>query len=100
MQPENLKPRSILSAPIESAASVFSSTDNPIPLVDWIDSFLKTLEQFNGIVDKIVTVRIIPCPASPSMLTRCLDSSLHTSSVDYPLIRSQGLAVALHRRAI
>ena len=68
---------STVAAPIESATSVLSGTDNPIPLLDWISSLLKSLEKFNGIVDKIATVRIsiTLCSASQSMLTRCLDSS-------------------------
>ena len=66
-------------------------------LVDWITSFLKSLEKFNGIMDQIATVSIMLCPATPSwVLMRCLDSSLRASSVDYPLFRLQGLANVLH----
>jgi len=85
---------SIVAVPIQSTASAVSSTDNPIYLVNWISSFLKTLEKFNAVVDKIATVSISLCPASPPMLIRCLDSSLRASSMDYPLFRFQGLAVA------
>ena len=86
-----------VAVPIQSAASVLNGTNNPIALIDWIFSFLKTLEKFNGVVDKIATVRIsiALCSASLSMLVRCLDSSLRTSSVDYPLVRFQGLSIAL-----
>ena len=88
---------SAVSAPIQRAASALSGTDNPIALVDWISSFLKTLEKFNDVVDKIATVSITLSPASPSMLIRCLDSSLRASSVDYPLFCFQSLAVTLPR---
>jgi len=76
-------------------APMLSGTDNPIPLVDWISSFLKTLEKFHAAVDKIATVSITLWPANLSrMLIRCLDSSLRASSVDYPLFCSQGLVAA------
>jgi len=88
---------STVAAPIQSVASAVSGTDNPIALVDWISSFLKTLEKFNGVVDEIATVSITLYPASLSMPIRCLDSSLRASSVDYPLFCFQGLAVAPHR---
>ena len=87
---------STIAAPIQTVASSLSSTADPIVLVDWISSFIKTLEKFNGIVDKIATVRITLFPARLSMVIQCLDSSLRTSSMDYPLIRFQGLAVALY----
>ena len=87
---------STIAAPIQTVASSLSGTDNPIVLVDWISSFIKTLEKFNGVVDKISTARITLFPASLSMLIQCLDSSLRTSSVGYPLIRFQGLVVALY----
>ena len=83
----------IVAGPVQTAPSVVSGTDNPIDLVDWISSFIQTLEKFNNVVDKIATVGIIPSPASPLMLIQCLDSSLRASSVDYPLFRFQGLAV-------
>ena len=88
---------STVTGSIQSAASAVGDTNNPIDLVDWMSSFLKTLENFNGVVDKIATVGITLCPVSPSMLIRCLDSSLRASSVDYPLFCFQGLATALHR---
>jgi len=68
---------------------------NLISLVDSISSFLKTLEKFNGVVDRIATVSITLCLASPSMLIRCLDSFLCASSVDYPPFCFQGLVIAL-----
>jgi len=75
---------------IQGVASVFTGTDNPIALVDWFSSFLRTLEKFNGVVDKIVTVSIILCPAIQPMIFRlssnCLDSPLRASSVDYSLL--------------
>ena len=86
---------STVAAPVQSTASAVSSTDSPISLVDWISSFLKTLEKFNAVVGKIAMVGIMLCPISPArMLIQCLDSSLHASSVDYPLFCFQGLAVA------
>jgi len=57
-----------VTVPIQSVASALSGTDNPIPLVNWISSFLKTLEKFNGVVDKIATVSFTLCPESPPML--------------------------------
>jgi hypothetical protein len=47
----------VIAAPVQSAASAIGDADNPIPLVDFISSFLKTLSSFNSIVDKIATVR-------------------------------------------
>ena len=88
---------STVGGSIQSAASAVGDTNNPIDLVDWMSSFLETLENFNGVVDKVATVSITLCPVSPSMLIRCLDSSLRASSVDYPLFCFQGLATALHR---
>ena len=87
-----------ITVSIQSVASVLSGTDNPTALVDWISSFLRTLEKFNGVVGKIATVRIsiTLCSASPAMLIRCLDPSLRTSSVDHPLVRFEGLPVALY----
>ena len=85
---------STVVAPLQSMASVVNDTGDPISLVDGISSFLQTLEKFNGIVDKIATVSITLRLVRPSMPIRCLDSSLCTSSVDYPLVRFQGLAVA------
>ena len=73
---------SIVVAPVQSTASAVSGTDN---LVNWISSFLQTLEKFNAVADKIATVSIMLYPASPSMLIQCLDSSLRASSMDYPL---------------
>ena len=55
---------SIVGAPVQSTASAVSGTE-PNSLVDWISSFLKTLKQFNDIVDKIATASIILYPASP-----------------------------------
>jgi len=56
---------STITGPIQSAASVVSNTDNLIGLVDWIASFLETLETFNGVMNKIATVSITLCPARP-----------------------------------
>ena len=56
---------SFVAGPIRSAAS---AVDNPIALVDWFSSFLKTLEKFNGVVDKIATVSITLCPAIQSTI--------------------------------
>ena len=86
---------STVAAPIESTVSVLCGAENPTALVDWISSFLKTLEKFNGVVDKLATVCVTLCPAILFMLIRCLDPSLHTSNVDYPLVHFQGLAAAL-----
>ena len=49
---------STVAGPVQSAASAVGDTDNLIGLIDWISSFLKTLEKFNGIVDKIATVSV------------------------------------------
>ena len=86
-----------IAAPLQSVASAVTGTIDLIALGDWFSSFLKTLEKFNDVVDNIATVNITLCLASPSMLIRCLDSSLRASSVDYPLFCFQGLAFALHR---
>jgi len=84
------------AAPIQSVASAVSGTDNPISLVDWISSFIQTLEKFN-VGNKIATVSITLCPACPPrMLIQSLESSLRARSVDCPLFCSQGLTVALH----
>lgn len=58
-----MKGMSTLAGPVHSTAFVVSGTDNPIPLVDWISSFVQTLGKFNGVVDKIATVSItlFPC---------------------------------------
>ena len=53
-----------IAAPVQSAASAINDTDNPIALVDFISSFLKTLSSFNSVVDKIATVRSA-VPARP-----------------------------------
>ena len=47
----------VIAAPVQSAVSAISNADNPIPLVDFISSFLKTLNSFKSVVDKIATVR-------------------------------------------
>jgi len=47
----------IIAAPVQSAASAINDADNPIALLDFISSFLKTLSSFNSVVDKIATVR-------------------------------------------
>jgi len=86
---------STVAAHIQSTTSVASSTDNPIALVDWISSFLETLKKFNALVDQIIAVSVTLCFVSPPMLIQCLDSSLRASSVDCPLVCSQGLAIAL-----
>jgi len=65
---------STVATPVQIAASTVSDTDSPISLVDWISSFLKTLEKFDGIVDKIATVSITLYPASLSILFQCLGS--------------------------
>jgi len=85
-----------VAAPIQSVASALNGTDNPIALVDWISSFLKALEKFNGVVDKIATVSTYALRACRWSFY-CLDSSLRASSVDYPLFYFQGLAIAHHR---
>ena len=86
---------STVTGSIQSAASAVNDTSNPIDLIDWISSFLKTLEKFNNVVDKIATVSSALWPPSLSMLIRCLDSPLRASSVDYPRFCFQGLAIAL-----
>ena len=88
---------STVGAPIQSVVSVVSDIDNLIGLVHWIFSFLQTLKKFNDMVDKIATVSLTLCRPSPPMLIRCLDSSLRTGSVDYPLFCFQGLAAAHYR---
>jgi hypothetical protein len=47
---------SVIGTPVQSAASAINNADNPIPLVEFISSFLKTLSSFNSVVDKIATV--------------------------------------------
>ena len=47
----------VIGAPVQSATSAINNADNPIPLVDFISNFLKTLSSFNSVVDKIATVR-------------------------------------------
>jgi len=59
-----------VAASIQSVASALSGTDNPVALFDWFFSFLKTLEKFNGVVDKIATVSITLHLASQSMIFR------------------------------
>ena len=50
----------IVAAPgVQSAALAISGTD-PISLMNWIASFLKTLEKFNVIADQIATVSVSP----------------------------------------
>ena len=56
---------SFVVAPVQNTASAVSSTDNPIALIDWISSFVKTLEEFNGVVDHIATVSTTLYPANP-----------------------------------
>jgi hypothetical protein len=46
----------VIAVPVQSVTSAISNADNPIDLVDFISSFLKTLSKFNDIVDKIATV--------------------------------------------
>ena len=58
----------VIATPVQSAASAISIADNPIPLVDFISSFLKTLNSFKSVVDKIATVR-------SAVLTRPVRSS-------------------------
>jgi len=59
-----LSEMSIVTAPVQSTASTISGGD-PISLVDWISSFLETLEKFHAVVDKIAMVSITLSPASP-----------------------------------
>ena len=47
----------VIGSPVQSATSAINNADNPIPLVDFISNFLKTLSSFNSVVDKIATVR-------------------------------------------
>jgi hypothetical protein len=47
----------VIGTPVQSATSAVNNADNPIPLVDFISNFLKTLSSFNSVVDKIATVR-------------------------------------------
>ena len=54
----------VIATPVQSAASAINDADNPIALVDFISSFLKTLRSFNSVVDKIATVRSA-VPARP-----------------------------------
>ena len=54
----------VIAAPVQGAASAINDADNPIALVDFISSFLKTLSSFNSVVDKIATVRSA-VPARP-----------------------------------
>ena len=84
-----------LASRVRSGASAISSTDDPIALVNWVSAFLTTLEKFDAIGDEIAKASITLCPVSLSTLTRCLGSSLHASSMDYPLFCFQGLSVAL-----
>ena len=58
---------SIVAAPVQSMASAVSGTD-PINLIDWISSFLKTLEKFNTVADKIATVSVTLCPADAAYI--------------------------------
>ena len=51
----------VLATPVQNAASAITYADNPIPLVDFISSFLKTLSSFKSVVDKIATVRVLLC---------------------------------------
>ena len=84
-----------LAPPVQKVAFGLSSTD-PIGLADNIVSFVQTLDKFNAVMDKIAAVTIALCPASLSMLIRCLDSSLRASSMVYPLFYFQGLVIVLH----
>jgi hypothetical protein len=47
----------VIGTPVQSATSAINNADNPIPLVDFISNFLKTLSSFSSVVDKIATVR-------------------------------------------
>jgi hypothetical protein len=79
---------------VQDVASAVNGTD-PINLVDGISSFVQTLKSFDGVVAQIAAVIELLCFASSSMLIRCLDSSLRSSSMVYPLFCCQGLAIAL-----
>ena len=102
MQPRNMKPQrkptetSTVAASIQSMSSSLSGAHNPIALVNWISSFLRTLEKANGVMDKIATVSITLCPVNSSMHIQCLDSSLRASRLGCPLSCFQGLAAAFH----
>ena len=64
---------SFVVAPVRNTAFAVSSADNPIALVDWISSFVKTLEDFNGAVDHIATVSTTLYTANPYRIPiRCL----------------------------
>ena len=58
----------VIAAPVQSAVSAICNADSPIPLVDSISSFLKTLSSFNSVVDKIATVRF-GTPTGPVRLS-------------------------------
>jgi hypothetical protein len=46
----------ILSGPLEQATLTISEAANPINLMDFVSSFLESLERFNSIVDGIAEV--------------------------------------------
>jgi len=52
---KSISEMSMITSPVQSPASAVSGTD-PISLIDWISSFLKTLEKFNAVADKIAMV--------------------------------------------
>ena len=67
---------SVIRPLAQSMASAVSGTD-PINLIDWISSFLKTLEKFNTVADKIATVSVTLCPADAAY-THSMSRSIPT----------------------
>ena len=57
-----------VTGPVQSVASALGGTDNLTALVDWISTFLKALEKFNTVADKIATVSITLWPVGPSQM--------------------------------
>ena len=50
-----------VGAPVQSMTSAVSGADGLIVAVDWMSSFLKTLEKFNAVADNIAMVSIMLC---------------------------------------
>ena len=78
----------VIGAPVQSAISAINNADNPIPLVDSISNFLKTLSSFNSVVDKIAPVRsAVP---TRSIRSTHAGSPICASRMDRPFLCSQG----------
>jgi hypothetical protein len=80
----------IVGRPVQDTAARISKADNPINFMDSLSSTLKSLGNFNSIVDKIAMVRNFAMHFHTSVLIESPDPPLCPSSMDSSQFRLQG----------